>query len=290
MYEKWLKAFHCVATEGSFTAAAERLSVGQSTISTHVKTLEDCFAVELFYRRGRQVELTHLGEHLFAITRSLYGHEEAAIRLLSEARKFKGGQIRLAAIGAFDVIELLDNFRRCYPLVETTVSVSNVNDILTGIHEVRIDVAMIGEEISNPGVHCRFYSRHEVLVIVNNEHRLAKRKKIHLHELEGEDLVQRSLPSTTRTAFENALASAGVSMRPVLEIDSREAMREAVVRGFGIAAITDIHITPHPGIRALRIANGDVFTKIFIVCLEERRNLPVINAFLGTAEEMGRKS
>lgn len=67
-------------------------------------------------------------------------------------------------------------------------------------------------------------------------------------------------------------------------------MREAVVRGFGIAAITDIHFIPHPDIRALRIAAGDVYAKIYIACLEERRRVPVINAFLETSENRDRKA
>ena len=43
MYEKWLKAFHMVASQSSFTHAAKALNVGQPTISAHIKTLEDYF-------------------------------------------------------------------------------------------------------------------------------------------------------------------------------------------------------------------------------------------------------
>ncbi len=73
MYQKWLQAFHRVATEGGFTAAAKALNVGQPTVSTHVKALEDHFGVELFHRRGRNVELTALGSSLLSITQGLYG-------------------------------------------------------------------------------------------------------------------------------------------------------------------------------------------------------------------------
>ena len=41
MYQKWLQAFHMVATTGGFTRAAEALNVGQPTVSTHVKALEE---------------------------------------------------------------------------------------------------------------------------------------------------------------------------------------------------------------------------------------------------------
>ncbi len=48
-----LRSFHAVAAEGGFTAASRVLNVGQPTITTQVKALEQHFNVELFHRRGR---------------------------------------------------------------------------------------------------------------------------------------------------------------------------------------------------------------------------------------------
>ena len=46
LHHHWLAAFHAVAAAGGFTAAARRLNVGQPTVSTHVRALEDHFGVE----------------------------------------------------------------------------------------------------------------------------------------------------------------------------------------------------------------------------------------------------
>ena len=54
MHQRSLAAFHAVARAGGFTAAAKLLNVGQPTVSTHVRALEDHFKVELFHRRGRR--------------------------------------------------------------------------------------------------------------------------------------------------------------------------------------------------------------------------------------------
>jgi len=288
MYEKWLQAFHRVATEGSFTAAAAALNVGQPTVSTHIRTLEDHFGVELFFRRGRRVALTPVGETLLTITRGLYAHEAEAIRFLQNARALEAGRIELAAIGAFDVIELLDAFRQDYPAIEARVSVTSADDVLTGIRDFRTDVAIIGDAVGDPDIHCQFYSRHEVLVIVNAAHRLAKRTTVRLRDLDGANMILRAAPSTTRAVFEAASRAAGIEIRPAIEIDSREAMREAVVRGFGFAVITDIHLVPHRDVRALRIADAEVFTQTYVVCLQERRERPIIRAFLDTADRLAR--
>ena len=67
----WLKAFHLVVQEGSFTAAATRLRVSQPTVSSHVKALERYFKVELFFRRGHHIEPTPFGRS------SIYNHRRA---------------------------------------------------------------------------------------------------------------------------------------------------------------------------------------------------------------------
>ena len=61
MRHSQLRSFHAVAESGSFTAAAQRCRVSQPTITTQVRGLERSFAVELFLRRGRRVELTEAG-------------------------------------------------------------------------------------------------------------------------------------------------------------------------------------------------------------------------------------
>ena len=59
-----LRAFHAVASEGSFTRAAAALHVTQPTLSAQVKSLEDSYGALLFDRRGRRVQPTELGrEH-----------------------------------------------------------------------------------------------------------------------------------------------------------------------------------------------------------------------------------
>ena len=56
MIYTWLRSFHAVASEGSFTVASRALNIGQPTVTSQVKALEDYYSVELFHRRGRGVE------------------------------------------------------------------------------------------------------------------------------------------------------------------------------------------------------------------------------------------
>lgn len=286
MYQKWLQAFHTVAVTGGFTRAAEALNVGQPTISTHVRALEDYFRVELFHRRGRSVKLTHTGETLLTITRGLYGHEEEALALLRATRDLETGQLALNAVGPFDVMEVLQVFRREHPGIVTKVTLGFEDEILDGLRDFEFDVGVVGREVDDPQFHCAFYNRHRVLVIVPAGHPLALRRSIRLEELEGVDMVLRPGFSTTRQAFDRALADAGVKVNPVMEINSREANREAVLRGFGAGVISETEFAPSPSIRTLRVSNAQMYTQAFIVCLAERRDRPLIEAFFRTASSI----
>lgn len=289
MYQKWLQAFHTVAMTGGFTRAAETLNVGQPTISTHVKALEDYFRVELFHRRGRSVTLTPTGERLLTITRGLYVHEEEALALLRATRDLETGQLTLNAVGPFDVMEILQVFRRQHPGITTRVTLGFEEEILEGLRDFHDDVGVLGREVDDPQFHCEFYNRHRVLVIVHAKHRLAGRRRIRLEELDGVDMVLRPTFSTTRQAFDRALTQAGVQVNPVMEINSREANREAVLRGFGAGVISETEFAPSPSIKTLRVSNADMFTKAFLVCLAERRDRPLIAGFFRSAASIDQK-
>ncbi|MCP5156174.1 MAG: LysR family transcriptional regulator [Ectothiorhodospiraceae bacterium] len=284
MYEKWLQAFHTVAVAGGFTRAAEVLNVGQPTVSTHVKALEAHFRVELFHRHGRSVKLTPTGERLLTITRDLYGHEAEALALLRATRNLETGRLVLSAVGPFDVMEVLQVFRRRHPGIDTHVTLGFEGEILDGLRCFDHDVGVIGRPVDDPEFHCVFYNRHRVLVIVHVDHPLARRRTVRLADLQGCEMVLRPSFSTTRQAFDRAIEAAGVRINPVMEINSREAAREAVVRGFGIGVISETELAPSPSIRTLRVTDAEMYTRAYLVCLASRSERPLIRAYFETAE------
>ena len=67
-----LRYFHCVAQEGSIAAAAKRLIMAKATISSQLKSLEAQVGAPLFQRRGRKLELTHIGQHIFQYAEEIF--------------------------------------------------------------------------------------------------------------------------------------------------------------------------------------------------------------------------
>ena len=286
MMYTWLRSFHAVALKGGFTAAAELINVGQPTITSQVKSLEAYYSVELFHRRGRKVELTDAGRDLFAITRSFMSREEEARDLLNAFGGFQTGQLKVGAVGPYHATEMLSAFHDKYPDLRLTVAVGNSREMVEQILDYSVDIGVLAHVEDDPRIFAMPYSRHPVVAFMRNDHRLAKKRSIRLEDLEGEPVVLREHGSTTRLAFEEALANAGVTIDPIMEIGSREAVWLAVARGIGIGVVSDIEFIPHPDLHCVPISNADIFTTAHVNCLVERKDTRLIGAFFDVCQEL----
>lgn len=289
MYQKWLEAFHHVATEGSFTGAARKLNVGQPTISSHVANLEGRFGVELFHRKGRAIHLTSTGQSLYGITHDLYGHEQEAIAFLNTVKNLDVGELNFSAVGPYDVMELLAAWREKRPGIGCSVRLGLIEEVLQDLEDFRADIGLVGRDCASDTVHSVFYNRHRIYVVVNRKHRLASRRSIRMKELAGEEMIIRTASSTTQEAFDIAAAKKGVAVKAAFEIESREGLREAIVRGLGIGVISETEFAPHSELKTLSVTDAEMFTRAYIACLKARRNRPLIREFLNLAESVVEK-
>ena len=283
---KQLKSFHAVAMEGSFTQAAKALGVGQPSITTHVKALEDRFGVELFCRHGHHVELTELGKSLLTITQRLFSLEGEASELLTAASGFKIGHLKIGAIGPHQVTEMILAFGGRYPDVELSVSLGNSQEVAERVLDFRDDVGIVPQVEEDPRFHAIPYSRNRIVLLVREDHPWAARREVKIEELEGQRLVLREVGSATRRTFEDALARKKVTIRRVLAIGSREAVREAVASGLGIGIALEDESLPDERIRPLNISDADIYLQPQVVCLQERREAPLIKAFFDMVGEL----
>ena len=277
-----LRSFYAVARAGSFTRAAEQLHVSQPTITTQVRFLEERYNVELFHRRGRHVKLTELGEQLLQLAQPIFSLESDAIHLLSDAGELRSGHLRVAAVGPHHVTKMLVDFNLKFPGIKVSVSTGNSQDVLDRLLDYRADVGVLAQLVSDDRFLSVPFSRHPVVIFTPSTHRFARKRSIALAELEGERMILREQGSTTRKAFETALQKAGVKPEFVMEISSREVIRESVAQGIGLAAVSSVEYVPGPGLHMVQIRDAEIYTYAHVLCLNERRDMRIVQAFLGT--------
>jgi len=274
-----LRAFHAVASEGSFTRAAEALRVTQPTISAQVKELEDTYGIKLFERVGRGVEITELGKALHEITRHQFGLESEAEQLLASARGLVRGQLRMGADAPHHIIPLLGPFNRRYPGIKLSLTFGNSHEVLEGLLDRKSDIAVLADLVPDERLHAVAFRRDRLLLFVDHGHSWAGRKSVKLRELQGQRIVLREQGSITRYLFERALADAGIAPGDTLEIGSREAVREGVAAGLGIGVVFESEFGHDQRLHKVGLRDVKVESTEFAVCLKERLSVRVVRAF-----------
>lgn len=280
-----LRAFHAVAGAGGFTRAAGVLNVTQPTLSGQVAALEEAYGVRLFERRGRGIELTEIGRNLFDVTRRLFSQEAEAEQVLSAARGLMSGQLRVAADAPYHVVPLLATFNRRHPGIRLSMTFGNSERVLQELFDRRSDVAVLPDIRADERLYAAPFRSDRLIVFVPRGHAWSTRRSIRLAELSGQRMVLREAGSTTRAVFERGLAAAGITPGEVLEIGSREAVREAVAAGLGVGVVFESEFGRDARLHRLNLRDVKLQAIEYAACLADRRPLRVVRAFFDLLQE-----
>lgn len=279
-----LKAFYRVAQLGSMTQAAKKLGLSQPTITTQIRQLESQYAVELFYRGGRRLTLTEDGVRLMPMVKALL-QQEADIEFFLRNSGQGMGALRIAATAPYYILDLVKAFRERLTQIDVSVDIGNSQQVLEALEEYRVDIAVSSQLLEDPRLIRRVLGSDPLVLAVHRNHPLAALDHVPLAALAGHCLLMREQGSTTRRLTEDLLASAGVGVGPLLEIGSRESIREAVLRNIGISIIARQEVPHDPQLRVLTLENAPVIHE-YLYCLKERKAARLPAAFLGLAQEM----
>ncbi|CRM49267.1 MULTISPECIES: LysR substrate-binding domain-containing protein [Pseudomonas] len=279
-----LRAFDAVAREGSFTRAAARLFISQPAVTGHIKALEEHYQIPLLRRTARRVELTEEGARLAAITRAIFGLVDEAQAMLEANRQLLTGRLEVAADGPHLVMPMIARLRVLYPGVTVNLRLGNAQETLAALLSEHADVAVLTEVEPRNGLHLHPLGESRICALVPAVHPWAGQAEgIALSGLNEEIMVLREPGSITRRTFDEACLAAGVRPRVLLELDSREAVTEAVAAELGLGVVSSMEVSRDPRVCAVPIRGDGLQNRHLLGCLERRRSLRLIQAFFELA-------
>lgn len=247
MQIEYLKTFAAAADLKSFTRAAEVCSLSQPAVSQQMKELESYFGHALFDRSSRNLSLTAAGERLRAHVAKILAQMKTAREELDEIKGQPSGTLTVGAsntIGMYLLPLILGEFRRANPLVQLTIRVGTVPELVQAMSWREIDVALVEQEL--PATKLKDLSQHpygedEVVLIAPPDHPWAQRGRITVAELPTMPLVMRHWESPTRQLIYRRLAEAGLDTSHLdvnLEVNNTEALKRSVLAGLGVAWVS----------------------------------------------------
>jgi DNA-binding transcriptional LysR family regulator len=235
-----LEIFEAIARLGSFTRASEELFLTQPTVSMQMKKLSEMVGVPLIEQVGKKIYLTEDGQELAQATREIFGIMDRFTMTVAERQGLKKGQLRLMAIttASYFAPRLLGEFAKLYPGIEVSLRVTNKEQVLASIANNLDDLYLLGQPPEDMEIESTPIMDNPIIVLAAPDHPLAKEKNISLERLAQEPWLMREKGSGTRNAIERRFAELGITVRPRLELGSNEAIKQAILTGLGISALS----------------------------------------------------
>lgn len=145
-----LLSFVAVCDSNSFTRAAERVSLSQSTVSQQIRRLEELLGKPLFERSPHQVQLTEEGNRLLSYARRIIALNEEAYDALTGV--WRDGVLRLGLPEDFMVptVDLLAEFEREQPHLRLDVTGGLSADIRSAYEREELDLILVKQRRRQP--------------------------------------------------------------------------------------------------------------------------------------------
>jgi len=221
-----LNSFVMLQQTGSFTEAAARLGIGQSTVTQHIQRLEKVLGRRLVFRDTHQVRLTAEGEALLGYARGMLDLNGKVASLFGESRL--RGRLRLGVsedVVASRLTSILEDFIRLYPLVDLELNVA-LSAVLYQMQDAGdLDLVLAKRHIGE--THGRLLYR-EPLVW------LARDPDLVLSRGDALPLIAFPPPSITRRVAQEALDREKMAWRIVCTCGSLSGLTAAARAGMGV--------------------------------------------------------
>lgn len=255
-----------VAEERSFTRAAERCFVVQSSLSHQIKALEQELGVALFARTSRRVDLTAAGEAFLASARVSLDAAERAIADAAAATGEVRGSLTIGVIPtvtAIDIPAALREFREKHPAVRVRIRGGGSDEFISALVEGVMDVAVLGlpDTADVGGVATRILARERLVAVVGAEHRFAGRRRLRLTDLADETFVDFPEGTPGRAPSDLVFAEADVHREVMFEAVSTELILDLVRQNLAVTFLSQEVAQNEPGIVTIPVVGGPTRTE-----------------------------
>ena len=230
-----------IERQGSVSAAAAAIGIGQPSASQHLRLLEAAAGQRLVERGGRGSHLTEAGQILAARAAQALSSLGAGEQELDALAGLQTGTIHLGASTAPGVYLLLDTlgcFRRSYPAVTVEVEIAASGEILNRLFSGRVQLALVGATTADDRIELQPFLEDEVVGVTMPGMAPLKNGKLSPSKLSQFMLLAREPGSSSRAIVEDELRAIGAQPAGVWELGSSEAIKRAAREGLGLAFLS----------------------------------------------------
>ncbi|MDR6121961.1 DNA-binding transcriptional LysR family regulator [Bacillus sp. SLBN-46] len=239
-----LYVFTKVVEHKSFSKAAEDIFLSQSTVSSHIQSLEKTLGIKLFDRVGRESILTPNGERLYQWARKLLLLKDQALLDLKQGMTDLRGMIRMAVSsvpGQFVIPKMVKQFRQNYPEVYFHIHQSSSKTVAEKVLNGSVDFGILGEKYEDDKLRYIPLLKEKLVLVTSNELNLTG--PVNIHDLLPYPFVMRNSNSGTNAIFERFLKKNNIAkdqLNIVSYIEDGQSLLQFVIQNVGISVMSEI--------------------------------------------------
>ena len=240
-----MEAIIALVEEGSFSRAAKRMLLTQPALTKNIKNAEDCLGSKVVQRSSLGVSMTPEGKILFDYARRVVKLRDEARERILALSKDTGGNIYLSAStipATYILPRALSDFNKTNADIHIYIKTADSEEAMNMVLDNEVEMGVIGKKPLNKKLAAETLWKDRLALVASRNHAWCKKKSVTLPELLNELLVIREKGSATRELFESCLKkSKSISLAQFNicgELGSSEAIKEAVIAGWGVSVIS----------------------------------------------------
>jgi DNA-binding transcriptional LysR family regulator len=280
-----LQVFLTVATEHSFSRAAEKLLRTQPAISLALQRLEQELGERLIDRSGKDLIPTDAGRIVLDYARRFESLRQELANSLAELRDNASGRLIIGANESTTLYLLrhIERYRELYPKVKVQVRRSFSSKIPNELIDGNLELGVISYDPGDERLQSKVIYIDALTFVVSPRHRLANRKTVSIADLASENFVAHNVVSPYREVVLREFQSHKVPLRMDVEMPTIEAIRWFVQQNLGVAFLPRMCVEQdieQKILREVRVKEMHVERKIRLVYPTRRGLSYAAKAFL----------
>lgn len=263
-----LEYFYQVAKLQHFRRASKKLNISQPSLTKSIQMLESELGLELFSRKGRNVELNKYGKIFLE-------HAEKILNEVSISKKRmtqlggKGGTVDLAYVFPLSYRYIPKNVRKFLDIEENkninfNFHQSYTKELIDGIHSDRYDVIFCAYKDNEPDIEFVPIVRQRLVIITSPDHPLSNCDQINIVELNNYPVIGYDKNSGLGKVTKNIYESYGINPNIICESPDENAIASLVAENFGIALAPEIDFLKNHKLKVHPIADINLYHTVYL--------------------------
>src|SRR5579862_5420950 len=232
-----LQVFLTVATEKSFSRAAEKLLRTQPAVSLALQRLEQELGEKLIDRSGKDLILTDAGRSVLDYARRFQSLQQELENSLAELRDNSAGRLTIGANESTTLYLLrhIERYRELFPKIKVQVRRSLSSKLPGELIDGNLELGVISYDPADERLKSKVIYTDALAFVVSPRHRLANRKTVPISELGSENFIAHNVISPYRDVVLREFQTHKVPLHMDVEMPTTETIRKLVQSNLGVA-------------------------------------------------------